>query len=162
LGRLVEALSTSPFWKDTVVFSVEDDSQAGPDHVDSHRSVLLVVSAWNRPVTISRFVNTTDVLATIEEILGAGSPSPFGRYGRTLSGLFADAPDLAPYRALTPSVPPSERNVAEGFAGSGHDVALVDQGDDDAFNRELWGAIKGAVPYPEAAALALLDQQRRR
>ena len=49
LGRMVEALSRSPFWKNTVMFVLEDDAQDGPDHVDSHRSPLLVISAYNRP-----------------------------------------------------------------------------------------------------------------
>jgi hypothetical protein len=47
LGRIVEALSHSRFWKDSVVFVVEDDPQAGPDHIDSHRSVLLTISPYN-------------------------------------------------------------------------------------------------------------------
>lgn len=47
LGRIVEAVSNSPYWKDTVLFVLEDDAQDGPDHVDSHRSVLLVISAYN-------------------------------------------------------------------------------------------------------------------
>ena len=56
LGRIIEALSHSPFWRDTAVFVVEDDAQAGPDHVDSHRSVLLMISAWNRGGVVHRFV----------------------------------------------------------------------------------------------------------
>ncbi|HUQ98088.1 MAG TPA: beta-propeller fold lactonase family protein, partial [Gemmatimonadaceae bacterium] len=48
LGRIVEAVSKSPFWKNTVIVVLEDDAQDGPDHVDSHRSVLLVISAYNR------------------------------------------------------------------------------------------------------------------
>ncbi|MEO7965658.1 MAG: YncE family protein, partial [Gemmatimonadaceae bacterium] len=49
LGRMIEALSHTPFWRSTVVFVLEDDAQNGPDHVDSHRSPLLVVSPWSRP-----------------------------------------------------------------------------------------------------------------
>src|SRR6185503_4585540 len=48
LARIVEALSRSPYWKNTVVFALEDDAQDGPDHVDSHRSPMLVISAYNR------------------------------------------------------------------------------------------------------------------
>ena len=72
LGRIVEALSKSPFWKDTVIFVLEDDSQAGPDHIDSHRSCFFAISAYNRPGTMHRFANTTDVVAAIEDILGLG------------------------------------------------------------------------------------------
>ncbi|HTQ78768.1 MAG TPA: beta-propeller fold lactonase family protein, partial [Thermoanaerobaculia bacterium] len=88
LGRIVEGLSKSPFWKSTVVFVVEDDAQNGPDHVDSHRSVLLVLSAYNRPGAIHRFVNTTDVTATIEQILGLPSLSHFDHFGRPLVDVF--------------------------------------------------------------------------
>src|SRR3984893_2538326 len=77
LGRLIEALSKSPFWKSTVVFVLEDDAQSGPDHVDSHRSPLLVISAYNRGKVFHRFANTTDVVATIEDILGLGRMSQF-------------------------------------------------------------------------------------
>ena len=58
LGRMVEAVSNSPYWKDTVFFVLEDDAQDGPDHVDSHRSVLLAISAYNRRGVFHRFVNT--------------------------------------------------------------------------------------------------------
>lgn len=174
LGRIIEALSESPFWKSTAVFVLEDDAQAGPDHVDSHRSILLVISPYNRPGVVSRFVNTTDVLATIEEILGLRSLSQFDHFGRTLGGLFADKPDLTPYHALTPSVPWTELNPSgpSGAAGmaeqdmSDADAALdlsgADEADDDLFNRMLWSAIKGAAPYPAPVRLPLLELQRDR
>ena len=72
LGRIVQALSHSPYWKDTVIFVVEDDAQAGPDHTDSHRAPFYAISAYNRPGTAHRFINTTDVIAAIEDILGMG------------------------------------------------------------------------------------------
>src|SRR4029077_8589934 len=49
LGLMVEAVSNSPYWKDTAIFVVEDDAQDGADHVDAHRSVTLAISAYNRP-----------------------------------------------------------------------------------------------------------------
>src|SRR6185436_20220490 len=96
------------------VFVLEDDAQNGPDHVDSHRSPLLVISAWNRPRVWHRFTNTTDVIATIEEILRLEHLSQFDAFGRPLRGIFADAPDLSPYLALRPGVPLTERNPARG------------------------------------------------
>ncbi len=104
LGRVIEALSESPFWKNTVVFVIEDDAQSGPDHVDSHRSILMVISAYNRPGLVHRFVNITDALATMEEILDLRSLSQFDHFGRTLSDVFGDTADPTPYRALRPSV----------------------------------------------------------
>src|SRR5262249_59296241 len=92
VGRIVEAVSNSPYWKDTVFFVLEDDAQDGPDHVDSHRSVLLVISAYNRGGLVHRFVNTTDVLATVEEILGLEHLSQFDTFGRPLSDVFGSTP----------------------------------------------------------------------
>jgi YVTN family beta-propeller protein len=160
LGRMIEALSSTPFWRDTAVFVLEDDAQSGPDHVDSHRSLLFVISAFNRPGTIHRFVNTTDVLATMEELLGLGSLSQFDHFGRPLRGIFAAQPDLTPYKAAQPAVDLKEKNPpkATGAAPSEHanlDFSRADAVDDDVFNRMLWTAIKGKdVPYPEPARYA--------
>ncbi|MGH7624728.1 MAG: bifunctional YncE family protein/alkaline phosphatase family protein, partial [Gemmatimonadaceae bacterium] len=103
LGRMIGALSRSPFWKSTVVFVLEDDAQNGPDHVDSHRSVLLVISPYNHGGVIHRFVNTTDVIATMVEILHLGALSQFDFYGRPLRDIFAGTPDLAAYDPLPPA-----------------------------------------------------------
>ena len=110
LGRMVEAVSRSPYWQDTVFFVLEDDAQDGPDLVDSHRSVLLVISAYNRGGVMRRFVNTTDVRATIEEILGLNKLSKFDYYGRPLREIFTSTPNLIPYVALKPEHPLDELN----------------------------------------------------
>jgi len=156
LGRMVEAVSTSRFWRDTVFFVVEDDAQSGPDHVDSHRSVLLTISAWSKPETVHRFVNTTDVVATIEQILGLDSMSSFDRYGRPLRGLFASEPDLTPYHAIKPDIDLDEKNPpAPPKTSERLDFSRADAIEDDTFNRILWSAIKGDVPYPGARRAAV-------
>jgi hypothetical protein len=164
LGRIIEALSQSPFWKNTVVFVLEDDAQSGPDHVDSHRSPMLVISPYNRGGTVHRFANTTDVLRTIEEILGLSSLSHFDHYGRPLREIWASKPDLRPYRALTPAVALDELNVAA--APGARESELLDFGkedaaDEDRFNRILWRAIKGSdVPYPGSRRISALELKR--
>ena len=153
LGRIVEAISKSPFWKDTAIFVLEDDAQSGPDHVDSHRSVLMVISAYNRPGVVHRFVNTTDVLATIEEILGLNAMSQFDHYGRPLREIFGGTADLRPYTAIRPEVDLNEKNPPSAAAKSSAllDLSRADAIDDDTFNRILWRVIKGEdVPYPGA------------
>lgn len=160
LGRLVEALSRSPFWKNTVVFVLEDDAQDGPDHVDSHRSPLLVISAYNRGRVIHRFANTTDVVATIEDILGLGRMSQFDHYGRPLREIWESAPDLSPYSALTPSVSLKEVNPKRGAmaeASKKLTFKVEDTSDDDLFNRILWTTIKGDTPYPGTRRMSALD-----
>ena len=160
LGRLIEALSKSPFWKSTVVFVLEDDAQDGPDHVDSHRSPLLVISPYNRGRVIHRFANTTDVLATIEDILGLGRMSQFDHYGRPLREIWETTPDLTPYRALTPSVSLKEVNPRRGAmaeASKKLTLKVEDASDDDLFNRILWTTIKGDKPYPGTRRMSALD-----
>jgi len=165
LGRIVEAVSNSRYWKDTVIFVLEDDAQAGPDHVDSHRSVLSVVSAYSRGGVIHRFVNTTDVFATIEEILGLGKLSQFDHYGRPLREIFTDTPDLTPHVALKPEQPLNELNPPAGPAAKASlelNLDRVDAADEDAFNRVLWSVIKGPRPYPGTKRMSSLEIVRAR
>jgi len=159
LGRIVEALTKSPYWRDTVVFVLEDDSQAGPDHVDSHRGPLLVISAYNRPGTIHRFANTTDVVAAIEDILGLDRLSKFDYFSRSLADVFTTSPNLAPYIAITPEAPLDEMNppkTAAARMSEGLDFRRPDRIDDAFFNQLLWLMIKGDKPMPAAQSRASL------
>jgi YVTN family beta-propeller protein len=166
LGRIVAAVSSSTYWKDTVIFILEDDAQDGPDHVDSHRSVLFVVSAYNRAGAIHRFVNTTDVFATMEEILGLPPLSQFDSYGRPLRDIFNAKPDLRPYTALKPEQPLDEKNPSSGKnaqASMQLDLEEVDKADMALFNQILWRAIKGdSAPYPATRRMPTLEITRAR
>jgi len=166
LGRMVEAVSHSPYWKDTAFFVLEDDAQDGPDHVDSHRSVLLTISAYNRGATTHRFVNTTDVFATIEEILGLPPLSQFDFYGRPLREVFGKEPDLRPYVALKPEQSLEEVNAQKGANAQASLLLNLDEpdaADEDAFNRILWQEIKGeSVPYPQPKRMSSLEITRAR
>lgn len=160
LGRVIEALTKSPFWKNTVVFVIEDDAQDGPDHVDSHRSPLLVISPYTRGRVFHRFANTTDVLATIEDILGLGRMSQFDHYGRPLREIWESTPDLTPYVALIPSVPLDEKNPIRGAMAEASKKLKLDKEDssnDDLFNRILWQTIKGDQPYPGPKRMSALE-----
>ena len=153
LGRIVEAPSQSPFWRDTVVFVLEDDSQAGPDHVDSHRSPFFAISAYSRPGTIHRFANTTDVVAAIEDILGLGRMSKFDYFSRSLADVFSETPNLAPYSALVPQADMKEMNPSQGAAAQlseGLDLQGADRSDDALFNRILWLMLRPDSPVPSA------------
>jgi YVTN family beta-propeller protein len=166
LGRIVEGLSRSPFWKDTVVFVVEDDAQNGPDHVDSHRAPLLVISPYNRRGAVHRFANTTDVLATIEEILGLATLSQFDTFGRPLRNIFAATPDLTPYHALVPKQPLTDVNPKPPAASGAAQKSLTldwsapDAAPAAALNQILWQTLKPGEPYPLPARLSTLDVQR--
>jgi YVTN family beta-propeller protein len=161
LGRMIEALSRTPMWKSTAVFVLEDDAQNGADHVDSHRSPLLVISPYARAGVTHRFANTTDVLATIEEILGLGALSPFDTYGRPLRDAFTMTADTTPYAALTPSVPLTEMNPDTGVLARlsrRMDFHDPDRVDDALLNHVLWRAVKGpTIPEPAPRRASTLD-----
>ena len=166
LGRMIEGLSRSPFWQNTVVFVLEDDAQNGPDHVDSHRSPMLVISPYNRPGVLHRFANTTDVLRTIEEILGLESMSQFDYYGRPLREVFSDTPDLRAFATLVPAVSLTEMNPSAGRnarESAALDLDVEDVADEDAFNRVLWRAIRGErAAYPGPTRMSALEFKRGR
>jgi YVTN family beta-propeller protein len=161
LGRMIEALSRSRFWGSTVVFVLEDDAQAGADHVDSHRSPMLVISPWAKGGVVHRFANTTDVLATIEEILGLGTLSPFDHFGHPLRDAFGTTPDTSVYVAAHPSIPMTETNPDTGRLARlsrGMDFRKEDRVDDALLNHVLWRAVKGPIaPEPVPRRAPTLD-----
>jgi len=160
LGRIVQALSHSPYWRDTVIFVVEDDAQAGPDHIDSHRAPFYAISAYSRPGTVHRFINTTDVVAAIEDILGMGRLSKFDYFSRSLADIFAPMPELTPYDAIVPTQDLNEKNpqkTAAARMSEGLDLSQPDRVDDQLYNRILWLMLKGDTPQPLAPAHAALQ-----
>jgi hypothetical protein len=165
LGRMIEALSRSRFWKNTVVFVVEDDAQDGPDHVDSHRAPVLIVSPYSRAGVVHRFINTTDVLLTIEEILGLDAMSQFDYFGRPLRDIWTDEPDLRPWTAAIPGVSLTEKNPrgTRGASESSHlDLRLEDMADEETFNRILWQTVRPGARYPGTRRATTLELSRER
>ncbi len=160
LGRIVQALSNSQYWKDTVIFVVEDDAQAGPDHIDSHRAPFYAISAYNRSVTVHRFINTTDVIAAIEDILGMGRLSKFDYFSRSLADIFGATPDLTPYSPIIPTQDLNEKNpqnTAAARMSEGLDLSKPDRVNDQLYNRILWLMLKGDVPPPAVNSHASLQ-----
>jgi DNA-binding beta-propeller fold protein YncE len=166
LGRIVEAVSKSPFWKNTAIFVVEDDAQNGSDHVDSHRAPALIISAYNKPGVYHRFINTTDVIATMERILKLGSLSQFDHFGRPVTEIFGTSADLRPYAALTPQQRLDEVNKAgtrEARESAKLELTFEDTADEQLFNQILWRTIKGPnVPYPGTRRMSTLEYTRAR
>jgi YVTN family beta-propeller protein len=105
LGELVQTVSRSRFWKDTAIFVVEDDAQDGPDHVDAHRTVAQVISPYTRAgATIHASYDTTNLLRTIEDILGVGPLGLNDANAAPMSDVFTRTPDLRPVEAIIPGV----------------------------------------------------------
>ena len=159
LARLVQAVSQSPRWQDTVIFVVEDDAQAGPDHVDSHRAPFYAISAYSKPGTIHRFANTTDVIAAIEDILHMGRLSKYDYFSRSLADVFSATPDMTPYTPLIPKQSLNDKNPPKTTAAKlseGLDLSAPDRIDDQLYNYILWVMLKGDEAQPAARASAPL------
>ena len=127
--------------------------------MDSHRSPFFAISAYNRPGTIHRFANTTDVVAAIEDILGLGRLSKFDYFSRSLTDIFAATPDLAPYAAIVPQADRDELNppnTAAAKMSENLDFSAPDRIDDTVFNEILWTMMKGPVPIPGGSTRAPL------
>lgn len=159
LGRLVEAVSTSPYWKDTAIFVVEDDAQNGPDHVDCHRSVALVISAYNRPgQLIHEYHTTVSLIRTMELLLGLPPMNALDANAVPMD-IFQDKPDLRPYRAILPRVaagnllvapPQTAREAAMVRWCQAMNLAHADLEDADALNAIIWYATCGSHRPPPA------------
>jgi YVTN family beta-propeller protein len=159
LGRLVEAVSNSRFWKKTVIFVVEDDPQNGFDHVDGHRSIALVISPYTkRKQVIRQFYNQTSVLHTMQRILGLPPLNQMDGMAPLMTECFTTKPDFTPYKALPIKYAIDELNKPlEQLKGKQRvwadksleqDWSKPDRIDEDAANRILWFAMKGDAPYP--------------
>ncbi|MFM7155593.1 MAG: bifunctional YncE family protein/alkaline phosphatase family protein, partial [Bacteroidota bacterium] len=101
LGRVVEFLSQTPYWKEMAIVITEDDAQDGRDHVDAHRSVLMVCSPWARKNHVSHtHASFGSIFKTFWNILGVPYLNQYDAAASDLSDLFTDKPDFTPYQAL--------------------------------------------------------------
>lgn len=160
VGRIVDTISHSQFWKKTCIFINEDDPQNGWDHVDGHRSICLVVSPYTkRGEVVSNFANQSGVVHTIERILGVPGANQRYMLAPVMDFCFNDQPDFTPFDHLPGNIDLTEMNPSKTSLGpverhwaevsEAQDLAHVDAADEDEFNRVLWHAMKGVdVPYP--------------
>ncbi len=101
LGRIIEFLSSTPYWKEMAIFVTEDDSQDGQDHVDAHRSILMVCSPWAKRNYMShRHYSFGSIFKTFWNILGIPYLNQYDASAADLSDFFTDKPDFTPYTAL--------------------------------------------------------------
>ncbi len=161
IGKLVEAVSRSRFWKDTAIFINEDDPQGGYDHVDGRRSLCLVASAYTkRKAVVSKFYNQTSVLRTILHIFGLPPLNQKDASSNLMTECFTDKADLTPYRAIVPKTPidekPKTTSLLDVFWGLARATIPIKRtgmktaADDLLFNRAVWHEMKGyytAYPY---------------
>jgi DNA-binding beta-propeller fold protein YncE len=167
LGRVVEAVSKSKFWKETAIFVIEDDAQNGPDHVDAHRTVALVIS----PHTKHGFVDSTmysgsSMLRTMELILGLKPMSQFDAAATPMYHSFQKTSDVSGYTHVVPDADLTEKNKATAWGAKlseEFDLTKEDQADDLLFNEVIWRSVKGAnspMPSPRRAAFLMPGVKR--
>jgi len=170
LGRIVEVVSNSRFWGNTVIFVVEDDSQGGWDHVSAYRTVCLVISPYSRLRNVNHtYYNQPSIVRTIEQILGLQPMNIQDAIATTMTDCFGSEKNLTPYIPLPSMIMIDEMNPQlVSLSGKALHYARksmlpefdkVDSGNDDLLNRILWFAEKGNAPYPSRYAGAVKDER---
>ncbi len=170
-GQIVEALSKSRFWKETCIFAIEDDPQAGWDHVSGYRTTGYVVSPYTkRGKVVSTQYNQTSLLRTMELILGLPPMNQLDASATPMFDCFTDKPNFTPFTAVTNNVPldqmnPDPKKISDlllrknAYTSARLPLELPDKCPEDQFNRILWHAMKGSqAPYPEWAITVHEDE----
>jgi hypothetical protein len=160
LGRVVDAVSHSPYWDDTAIFVLEDDAQDGADHVDAHRSIALVISKYSpgtpeQPRVEHGFYTTVNMIHTLEMLLGLPPMNQNDAYAPVMSGLFSGAGNQPAYKA-------DWRNLKNGLiyetnkkdapgakVSSKMDFSRPDAAGAAKLNRVLWKDQMGSARMPK-------------
>ena len=159
LGLMIDKISKSRFWKESIIFVLEDDAQNGSDHVDAHRSTLLVICPYiKRNFVDHTMYSTSSVLKTIELILGLKPMTQFDLAATPILAPVADQPDYSTYNAISPLVNIEEKNIAGAYGSkrsSEFDFSREDDIPDVELNEIIWKSIKGKdskMPPPVRSA----------
>ncbi len=170
-GRIIEAFSHSRFWKDMVIFGIEDDPQNGFDHVSGYRTTAYCISPYTkRGTVVSTQYNTTSLLRTIEQILGLPPMNQFDATATPMFDCFTTTPDFTPFEAVPNQIPldqmnPDPKDIADSLLRQNARISAslnfrrIDACPEDTLNRILWHAIKGSsAPYPAWAVTLVPDE----
>jgi DNA-binding beta-propeller fold protein YncE len=159
LGRVIDAVSHSPYWDDTAIFILEDDAQNGGDHIDAHRSIAFVVSKYSpgtlaAPYVDHRFYTTVNLVHTMEMLLGLPPMNQNDAYAPAMSPMFSgngDQPAFqADYRNLKNGlIYETNKSDALGASESSRmDFSRPDAARAASLNKVLWRDQKGDAPMP--------------
>jgi YVTN family beta-propeller protein len=163
LGRLVEAVGKSKYWKETAIFVIEDDAQNGPDHVDAHRTVGLIISPYTKRRSVdSTQYSTVSMIRTIELILGLPPLSQYDAAARPMYAAFTDKADLTPYTHEAARIDLEAKNTKKSYGAQRSrrmDFSEYDLVDDFELNEILWRSIKGIeAPIPPTVRRAIANR----
>ncbi|GAC1482341.1 MAG: hypothetical protein NVS1B13_05540 [Flavisolibacter sp.] len=104
LGRILHFLSHTPYWKDMLVIITEDDPQGGVDHIDAHRSLLMMAGPYvKKSYTSHTHANFGSILKTIYNILDIPYVNQYDATASLLQDFFTSQPDPKPYQYVLPS-----------------------------------------------------------
>jgi YVTN family beta-propeller protein len=163
LGQIVTAVSHSKFWPETLIFVVEDDPQAGLDHVDGHRTVALCISPYTKRGYVDHTHYTqTSMLRTMELVFGLAPMTQLTLAANPMLDCFQETADPKPYDVKPNNIPLDEMNpkvaslhgLQKYYAQKSMEMPLddIDQADENLFNRVIWHSVKGYdTPYPKLA-----------
>jgi YVTN family beta-propeller protein len=166
VGMLVEHLSKSPIWSQTAIFVVEDDAQNGPDHVDAHRSNVLVISPYVKRNSVDHTMySTSGMLRTMELILGLPPMTQYDAAATPMYRSFTAIPNTVLYTSVPANIDLGTLNVAltpSAKRSEKLDFTDVDRIDDRLFNDILWKGLKGEnfqVPAPRRSAFVKVSAE---
>jgi hypothetical protein len=158
VGRVVDAVSHSPYWDDTAIFIIEDDAQDGADHVDAHRSTAYVVSKYaphpGKPFLDHHFYTTVSMVHTMEALLGLPPMNLFDSTAPLMSPLFSGPGDHAPFQADDKNLrsgllyKTNQRTAPGAKESSRMDFSRPDAANAQELNAILWRDAKGDTPMP--------------
>lgn len=148
LGRLVDAVSHSRFWKSTAILVTEDDAQNGPDHVDAHRTISQVISPYTQHGKVdSTFYSTASMLRTIEDLVGIRPLTQFDRYATPMAAAFSGSANTEPYQVVRPAAAGNATNGVDAPMAAQSGAQRLDREDEvnmELFNEAIWKSVKGA------------------
>jgi len=159
VGRVVEAVSHSPYWDDTAIFILEDDAQNGADHVDAHRSIAFVISKYSpgssgQPYVEHHFYTTVNMVYTMEMLLGLPPMNQNDAYAPVMSNMFAGSENQPPFTADWSNRDNGSIYQMNPLHGQGAkessemDFSRPDAADATVLNAILWRDRKGDTPLP--------------
>ena len=152
VGRIVEAATRSRFWNQMAIFIIEDDAQNGPDHVDAHRTVGLVISPYcKRGAIDSALYTTASMIRTMELILGLPPLTQYDAGATPMFSCFDKECRPMPYSPVMPTVDLYAKNTEKSplsMLSKQLDFSDYDRAPEDVLNRILWTAAKADEPIP--------------
>ena len=149
VGKIIERISKSPVWKESLILITEDDAQNGSDHVDAHRSTLLMISPYmKRGFVDHTMYSTSSILKTIELALGLKPMTQFDLSASPILAPLNDAADYSPFHSVEPLIDIEQLNASTAYGSdrcATFNLKREDAIPDIEFNEIIWKNIRGAA-----------------